>query len=219
MDLKIYQIYFDEVSENNLLKGFTPVDNKYRGKPYYENGVIYDVYKNRRNEWVNADYVGIVSWRFKEKTKLNFDLISDFIEKDEVKKDVYFMTPPMFMSFKSPIGRYGHPNVNCIAKIADKEELFPFKLYDYNIGQYVNFCNYFLVTPLVFEIYCKHYLEKTMDWLERKESAELRMALTRMYPHRNKEPYPVHPMFLEGLFPVFAHRERLSYEHILKKID
>lgn len=208
--IKIWQIFFDYEGYQKRDPLFIPYNNRGRGAPLYENEVLLDVWNKKR--YSADDYVGIVSWRFKEKTNLTYALI-----EEEVKdKDVYFMTPPAFWRYKGTISRWGHGHITAIAKIADKENLFPFKCYDYDTQGCIGFCNYFICKGHIFDLYCETILSKAVAWLTEQKSSELQEALKNKYPHRNNIPYDVHTFFLEGLFPIFVHYNKLSYGHIFE---
>jgi hypothetical protein len=68
--MKIWQIYYDNNSFSKLDKGFIPYNNTGKCTQYFENDVILDIWKNRKSEWQNEDLIGVLSWRFFEKTKL-----------------------------------------------------------------------------------------------------------------------------------------------------
>ncbi len=199
MKIKVFQIYYNSETKSHLQSGFEPYNNQGKESPLFESGVIYDLWKNRKKEWEGLDYVGVVSWRFKEKTNLDLKLITDHISQDKNKKDIYFMTPPKFWKYKHVLSNEGHGNIINIAKIADKEKLFPFNIFKYDIGGYICFCNYFVCTPKVFDRYCREYLEPSIKWMQERKTAELKEAIQRTFPHRNKN-YPLQPFFLEGLF-------------------
>lgn len=200
------------------MDGFIPYDNSRVSDSYFENSVILDVWKNKREIWANARYVGVVSWRFFEKTGLTY---KDIVKKI-TDKDIYLMTPPKYIGYKSPLSANGFGNVCEIAKIADSERLFPFDLYEYDI-KYKNtsctsFCNFFLVTPGMFDYYCSTYLKPTINWLETSTNPKLKKILETKVQHRDKKMYPVQTFFLEGLFQCFTHYNNFDYEYILKKL-
>jgi hypothetical protein len=211
MKIRAYQIFYNEEGRNSLLPGMIPYDNSGRVLKNLENAIILDVWRDKKPEWIDSDYVGVLSWRFREKTGLT---MSDIIRQIDKEKDVHFVTPPAFMEYKSPTSRFGNPGVRELAKEADRQGLFPFKIYDHDIEGYIGFCNYFLVKPMEYNNYCKNYLAKAVEWLE-AEPGKVRDILKMGFRHREKE-YPMNPFFLEALFPIFAHHEGLTYKHIFK---
>src|SRR3990167_1805779 len=212
--IKIWQIHYDEDvnSKPALDPRFIPYDNTGKCDTYYENKVILDIWKNKK--WQNADYVSVLSWRFKEKTNLTYQKI-----KEQVKdKDIYLMTPPAYMYFKSPLSKHGFANVGEIAKIADREKMLSFQLYDYDTKyknkKCVSFCNFFLVKPYIFDDYCKNVLNPVIQWMKSRKNADLRKQLSIPCVHRDGKKYPVHTFFLEGLFQCYVHHSKIPYEYI-----
>lgn len=207
--MQVYQIYFNKESKKHLLPGFIPYDNTLKRTKLFENSVILDIWKS--GTWRDSDYVGVVSWRFKEKTGLTFE---DLRPQD---KDVYLLTPSSYMRFKSPYSEKGFGSVKELAKLADKERLFPFDLTDYDAKYHndsvVAFCNFFLVRPHIFDDYCKNYLQIAVGWLNSKK--ELRAMKCR---HRDRL-YPAQTFFLEGLFQCYVHWNKLSFEYIPKHLS
>lgn len=215
--MKVYQIYFDAISKSKLLPGMIPYDNSTAPLKYYESWVIYDIWKNKRSEWIKEDYISILSWRFEEKTNLNLSLIKQAVKNDKKKKDVYLFAPPAFWNNPGhTLCKFGHGSIINIAKIADKEKLFPFKLFDYDIEGRKCFCNYFLIKPKLFDKYCNEYLEPFIKYLDAAKGFELKQALSKKHYYRGKD-YPLYPFVLEGLFPMFVHRENLSYAHVFEE--
>jgi hypothetical protein len=213
--MKVYQIHFNEESKNRVHPPYIPYDNSQTCTLYFENDVILDVWRNKRSEWENEDYVGVLSWRFFEKTWLTYD---DLIKGADGVTDVYLLTPPQYIGFfKSPLSNIGYRNIQEIAKIADKDNLFPFKLYKYDNENCISFCNYFLVKPYVFHDYCKNYLAKFIDYLEYSRNPELKHQLSLLCPHNNKS-HPAHPFILEGLFQCFVHHNRIPYKYIFNSL-
>lgn len=216
-NLKLFQVFFSEEGREKLFYEALPYNNEHRKDKIFENAVILDVWENKREIWENADYVGVVSWRFKEKTGLNyFDIVSNMEDKD-----VYLFTPAAFMASVSPYSR-SRAGINAIeiAKIADKQHLFPFDLYDYDNkygnDKVVSFCNYFAIRPHLFDDYCRNYLKKAVDWIS-KPNRELKKALKVTFDYRGKQ-YPIDTFFLEGLFQCYVHYKGLSFEYIPKHL-
>jgi len=92
MKIRIRQIYFSAEQKPMLCKKFEPYDNSLfpESSHWYEYGVIRNSFKEKYHD--TADFTGIFSWRFKQKTGI---LGKDFINfiKDNPKYDVYFINP------------------------------------------------------------------------------------------------------------------------------
>jgi hypothetical protein len=203
---RIYQIWYNEKSKTELDGGFIPYENA--GDTHnYENDVILDVWKSR--EWVNAKYVGVLSWRFHQKT----DLISTDLLKDLRKDyDVVTYCPHLYKSQAHPYTREGFKSVTDIMNIVDKYKIFPFTLKNYPSRVNV-WCNYWVASPKVFDDYCTNYLNKVVSFFRESDIKEVRDIYEATENHRNGQPYKAMTFFLEGLFSVY-----LS-EHELKIIE
>lgn len=189
----VYQVYFDERSKESLDNGFMPYKNGVTHN--YENDVILDIW--RRRDWINADYVGVVSWRFYEKTGLSSaDL--------KPKSDIMVIFPQNYEKYEHPFSRKGYISVDKMVQLADKHKLFQFKLKRAKIKQQV-WCNYWIARPEVFDEYCTNYLSKAVEFFKDKPEYEL------MEMHRGKLT-PAMTFFLEGLFSVFLSKSKYTYE-------
>lgn len=183
-DNHIYQIYYDEYSRNALDSGFIPYDNGFTHN--FENDVILDVWRSRT--WINAKYVGLLSWRFYEKTGLTSESI-------KLEGDVNYFAPKGYKKYHHPFSRKGFGSVNELIRIADDNNLFDFKLLNHPIDTIV-WCNYWAVKPKVFDHYCTCYLSKVIEFFKDRPEYNL------MEMHRGKQ-YPAMTFFLEGLFSIF----------------
>lgn len=207
--MKVWQIYYDDHSKSKLDSGFTPYDNTGKVDKFFENSVILDVWKNKRDQWQNEDYVGVVSWRLFEKTHLT----SKTILQNVGHSPVYIIDQPRYVNAK---GTLNMSVVKEVAALADKDKLFSFDLCDYD-RKYGNddcvcFGNFFLVTPEIFDDYCKNYLAPAVEWLKQNDA-----WLNQKLPYKDSE-YPVHPFFLEGLFQCFVHSRAIPYKYITDAI-
>lgn len=205
MKFNIYQIYYDEVSREKSDPGFIPFNNAGLDCHNFENDVIKHIYLYRRQEWINKDYVGVFSWRFFEKTGLN---ARDVYKKvsDSGYPVVSFM-PPAYKKHLHPFSREGFDSVLECCKQADKAKLFDFKMLNYPVKKIV-WCNYWVASPEVFELYCHKYLLKCIDFFrDKKELKELYDATEK---HRGTR-YISFTFFLEGLFGAFLQEEKIDH--------
>ena len=74
--MKIYQLYYADSCLPQLQEGFVPRKNNNPdpNSLYRENLDIIDIYYNE--DWRKEDYIGLVSWRFFEKTGLTYNDIA-----------------------------------------------------------------------------------------------------------------------------------------------
>ena len=194
-DFAVYQIWYNAQSKDRLDGGFIPYDNS--GVTHnYENDAILSIWINHRKEWVRANYVGVLSWRFKEKTNLT--------SKDLKRSgyDVIISSPKIYGVQKHPYVREGYKAVADMCKIADYYHLFPFTLYEYPVKQ-ICWCNYWIATPEVFDDYCTNYLNKAVSFFRDSKIEEVKRLYESFEPHRNGQPYKAFTFFLEGLFSLY----------------
>ncbi len=189
--IQVYQIYYDTHSFENLDAGFIPYQTT--SPPHnFENDVILDIWRKR--DWVNAKYIGVLSWRFYEKTLLSSKDIKykgKVITFDCVGYDV----------FDHPFSRKCFDSVNEMVQMADKAKLFPFKLDRYKVKKNV-WCNYWIATPKIFDDYCTNYLSKAIEFFKGTDLYD------RTEKHRDKQ-YLSMTFFLEGLFSVYLTEKNL----------
>ena len=190
----IHQIYYNEESFKELDGGFIPYKNTFTHN--YENDIILEVWRKR--EWINADYVGVLSWRFYEKTGLTSADINP-------KKPCVVFFPTGYEKYQHPFSRKGFESVNQMVEACDNYSLFDFKLKDYPIKQNV-WCNYWIASPKVFDLYCTKYLSKAIEFFKTRPEYHL----TEFHRGRN---VPAMTFFLEGLFSVFLQQEKIKYEN------
>lgn len=220
MKLSIFQNYHLSEQFNNLDPGFIPNNHVGKVNKFFENQVLLDIYNNRKQEWINSDYVGLVSPRFFEKTKLTYrDIYNRLVEdkKKNILKNTYLLTPYDHLEKESTISQKSFFEVVTLCKEIDKDKLFPFNIFDYK-GECINFCNFWIARPKVFINYVVNYLKPLMKWLELKEHTHLKDILFKDMPHRQKETnlfYPPHPFLIEGLYAIFVDYNKISFDYIL----
>jgi len=192
-NLQIYQVYYDAASHAAIDGGFIPFKTGFNHN--YENDIILDVWRKR--DWVNAKYVGVLSWRFYEKT----GLISS---KLKLGSDVTVFLIKDYERFKHPFCRKGFNSVNKMVEYADKMQLFPFKLKEYPLKDNV-WCNYWVAKPHIFDDYCTRYLSKAIEFFKNTDY----YCITER--HRGKDCLSM-TFFLEGLFSIYLQEEKIKYK-------
>lgn len=213
MPAVVYQVYFDDRGKAILDPGFVPYDNSGKLTDYYENSVILDVH-SRPDMWRGFDYVGVVSWRFAEKTGLSSAEV--LAAAAASSSDVLLMTPGMYMRLDAPYSRRGFQEVQELAKVVDRNGVLPYEWYDYDAGRVLNFCNFWLARPGVFDDYCRNYLSKVVDFVENGCDPELDSWREKRVLHRGM-PHPPAVFLIEGLFQTYVHHMGLSYEYVGSK--
>lgn len=207
MKVGIYQIYYSELTGRNIDPAFIPYYNDRRTQ-FFENDVIMDLYQMGRHKlW---DRIGILSWRFMQKTGISGDRLMDIVNAYP-NIDVFNFSPKPFLAREEhPYNRKRFPAAVELAAMIDKRNILPFKLWHYDTGGINFWCNYWVTKPEHFEKFCRDYLKPLMDYLNDPDP-EIDAKLKKGYAHRdNGVLYTVIPFFLEGLFSVFCHREKLT---------
>lgn len=215
INLAVWQIYYDAISKLNLDKDFIAYDNTNKVTLFFESEVIIDIHNTQKEIWNKSDYVGVFSWRFKEKTNITYPMIVNRIYNSKNKVDVYNFTPSIYDEFHSAYSICGFKPVLAICTIIDKYELFPFKTYGHDsLDRFRNFCHYFICKPEIFDDFVANYLIKLFVWLQTCNDPYLLMELRTMVNHRGQL-YPIHPFLMEGLFECYVIYKGYTHESIL----
>ena len=82
--VEIFQTYFNELSKSKLSSYFKPYDNRNPIRPNeYEFGVMKNLYYSLY--WSNISHLGVISWKFEEKTRIRAKTIAEFLELKAMK--------------------------------------------------------------------------------------------------------------------------------------
>lgn len=207
----IWQSYFNSESYKHLDKGFIPYNNT-KCTIFYENDIIVDIWNNMKDKWGSMDYVGLLSWRFEEKTDINANAVYKYINNSQ-RKDIYILNPKVYKNHGHLYNDRGFGNINSICKIFDRHKIFPFKLTNASVGEYNTFCNFFVCTPEIFDDYVRNYLVVMMDWLLTCNDKDFLNQIKLLISHRHTL-YTAHTFMLEGLFSCYANYKKLSFDII-----
>jgi hypothetical protein len=237
----IYQIFYQDSHLKHIEKDFIPFDNGYKKKPAYFNqfefGVIRSLYESK--EYLKYDLTGTLSWKFRNKTRLDSKTIMEWINNNP-GYDVYFINPYpennfLFYNVWSQ-GQYFHPKIITIA-----EELFliaGFKVdllswqRNFQTGAY---CNYWVGNKYFWEKYYDfsmrifNSIEKTREEIKQllfQETAD-NIILAPYFPfiferlfstlleYDKSINYLSFPLW--SVFPEKIHRNKLLY-HFIRNI-
>lgn len=90
--IRVKQVYFHEDHKAKLCREFEPFDNSSnpKGNELFEFGVMHKLFGERFHE--TADFTGVVSWRFEQKTGISAASFLTFV-KTNPGADVYFINP------------------------------------------------------------------------------------------------------------------------------
>lgn len=219
MKIEVFQIYFDEDSEQHLSTLFTPYFNEIKDS-FFENTVISSIHKKD----IPCDYIGVTSWRYKEKV-----FLQDYEILDEIdgKEDVYIYSPPFTFNNTGTILQYGK-NINGkgtydiwerykqvdsdlyrLAQLVNNAGVLPFDVFK---EKWVSsFCNYWIAKKEVFNTYVETVLDPAIAYLQRGEIKKITCNFRML--HRNKQ-YPIETFFLQGLFGSFLANNKYKVKHI-----
>ena len=202
---KIFQIYYKESCIPHLDTGFVPFNHidslgvHWENEPiryYYEYGILTD-----------CDYIGFLSWRFKEKTGLTSKEVFNAING---KHDVYSFSPEIYYMLKHPFCKEGYKGVNSICRALDETDILPLKITLYD--KQPLFCNYWVAKTDIYADYCKNWLIPCMNFINSRPDL---LKLTEM--HRGQETI-ASVFFLEGLFSVYLDYKGIEYKWITKGV-
>jgi len=198
-DYSIFQIYYDAKSKARIDCNLIPYENT--ASRNYENDVIMAVWSKALFDF-KSRYVGVLSWRFAEKTgHSGFELINAL---NKIKSDVVVLFPKIYKDYKHPYCKVGFISVIEMTRIIDAAKIFPFKMEGYKVKQNV-WCNYWVARPAVFDDYCRRYLKPCMDILNDLDFKEM---------HRGKI-VPSNTFFYEGLFSVYLTEEKINFKTLV----
>lgn len=215
LNLKIWQIFFNEVSRAALDPGFIPYDNSASNHYMMENAAIVDIFCSKKEEWFNADYVAVLSWRFAEKTGFSAQDVHDQIAADGAQKAVYLFTPPRNLNYFFPaFDKIQGEAVHALANYLDSKKLFDFKLCFLAKRPAASHCNYWVAHPLVFRDFMERVMLPALQFIVKDNQARNISYETVM--HRG-QPCPIMPFFMEGLFRRYIESQELEFEYIIHK--
>lgn len=213
-NIKIYQIYFDK--KQRLDTYFSPVFNPLRSDDrakYLETDIIAGLIEQGKHK--EADYFGVVSYKFKDKTGLRGNDIDFYINKNEA--DIY----SFFGHTKAQYQEWKHVN------LWERDKVWHPLLYDIGVKLFdklghdirtlempVIYYNYWIARSEIVEEFYNEILKPSIEIME-TELAEMCMQ-DSMYPYakrvdleRVKQMFGVpyftyHPFVCERLFPAFV---------------
>ena len=96
--INIHQLFFNEGQRSRLDSAFIPYDNSKNSNPeFYEFGPMLDIYRSGR--YYDADYTGVVSYKFNTKTKgVTGEQFIRFVAENP-GYDAYFINPHPYLVY------------------------------------------------------------------------------------------------------------------------
>lgn len=161
MKSKIYQIYYDINSKEHCYSGLLKYNNSSPVKPNeFEYGVMRDIYFNK-SPFVNNYYLGVLSWKFQQKTNLHPSKIIPWLHK--TKADVYTINPfPQMKTFENvwKQGEAFHPGMSLIVEDLFQRADLDLTLLTLPHSPKVScYCNYWIANERFWNLYMS-YTEK-----------------------------------------------------------
>ena len=229
--IKVFQIYFDKISEQALEPGFEPFKNESEDD-YFESAVMKEIYEMNPSSKDEFKYIGITSWKQRLKTRLTSSEILEHIQKDidsGKEKDVYIYSPLQGVDisqgkdgFLHGIIRHSdiwdghfHRNVQIEKdnQLLNNSGALPFNIFD-GKWQYCK-CNYWIAKREVFDEYCKTVLLPALKFYE---CPDVKASMPKWYRHSHTgNKYNSCLFTLEGLFGSFLAHSNYSFEYIANK--
>lgn len=228
MNNQIFQIYYLPDQLKYLEKSFTPYDNAGKVYPFnFEYAVFFDVYS--KADWSSSEYLGAVSWKFKAKTGMTGEHLTDFI-KENPGYDVYFVNPFPELSIYRSVWEHGdefHPNLTEItSKLLKRCGYSDSILMTETPPNKTAYCNYWVGNKKFWDEYIK-FLEPLWTYISENDD-DLTQSLGKLADPLIQAPYA--PFIFERLFSTFisnrefktisipTHNERRSNYRVVKKI-
>lgn len=234
--IAVYQIYFDPKSEASLDPAFLKYLNEVRDD-YFENGVIkkiYDILKATAPDDL-PKYVGVTSWKQKDKTNFTGQEIIDHIQKDIDAghgKDVYIYSPihelkpeidnssnpdKLVSSISGPdiwtMHRNRFSQIDTDNQMLNNAKVLPFNIFD---GKWMFcHCNYWIAKTSIFMEYCEKVLLPALEFYERPH---IKYSMPKWFTHSHEKRLVNSCCFtMEGLFGAFLAHTNYSYEYLCKR--
>lgn len=198
--IKIFQNYFRDDQLSLLDPDFVPHDWRHNPHPEYRETIVFlDAY--RRGRHLEADYVGIVSWKFGQKTRITGRQFKSFIERNP-GYDVYFINPFPYEGYQFNIwtqGERNHPGLWPLAQDLFDTAGYPVTLQE--LGRMdrrtLLYCNYWVGNRAFWDTYIA-FIEPLFECIVHRMAATTR----ERYFARAKyhDPAPYFPFIFERMF-------------------
>lgn len=226
--IKVYQVYYNEATRKNCEPEFTHYENK-NANMYLENAVIEDVYLNRRAEWQEYDYVGVLSHAFRAKSKFSAATLKVPLGGKTKDIQLYGLSHKNFRistiqndkkyhtrTFTNSEGRLVSAWEYIFRRILVERMGWPEKVLTMPVMPI--YFNYWLIRTDIFERYHSELLGPVLAAMRDETDIDLQKALftDSDYPKRDTTPhdklismferkyYTMHPFVLERMISVWA---------------
>lgn len=202
-----------------LCKSFVPYFNETANK-FLENQVILDLW--RSGDYLEADYFGVFSWKFKNKITKDYEFICDQIKRNP-DADIY-----SFFGVKGQANVWKqadiwHPLFSKIGKLIFEKLGLPDPT---TLPTPPIYSNHWLAKKEIFDIYVSTLLKPVMElmdsdpeisglcWNDSGYNVRSKASPEICQKIFGKEYYPYHPFVLERLMPTFVAMNKLKLIHV-----
>jgi hypothetical protein len=171
----IYIIYHDDKSYKQIekYKDYKWIKLYYNESTKYFESNIFNYLRENKDEWINKEYVGMITYSFERKTNQKID---DIIEKLYIQL-IIKKNNHQLITFIQDISMYGnfHGKIKDIFDYVLVQSKFGFDLpIEYNIPTF--YCNYWITLPILMDKYLDFQL-KFLEKLEDKSDEHLQSML------------------------------------------
>lgn len=158
--MKIFQIYYDQKSQQQLDQAFIPYDNSQPSHPdWYEYSVMREVLK--KNSFAQDEYIGFFSPQFFNKTGLRGSDVIRYIEQSEAEVISFSPYFHQIVLFSNPFvqGNHYHPGLLELSQDVFNKLGLGIQVKDW-------------VTDQTRSIFCNYFVAKYSFWLKYLELSE-----------------------------------------------
>jgi hypothetical protein len=222
--MRIYQIFYDQKTKDNLDPKFIPFDNTNPSDPsWYEFEIIRKILES--NFFDDNEFIGIFSPRFFEKTGMSGSNVFAIVEKS--KSEVISFSPDFQASalYLNPFIQADlfHPGFLSCAQKAYQHIGFDIDLnYIVSSSFRTIFSNYWVAKYSFWKVWFKYALK--LYFLSSNKSKLISKKMNALTFHRNIKNYPMKIFILERLITVLLEDLNIDaelainyHEHYLKK--
>lgn len=200
--VKIHQIFFDPAQRVGLDPAFLPYDNCSNPRP--ELREFYVFAQAVKSGLVDqADYTGLFSWKFYEKTGLLGEAVKSFIQKNQ-GYDVYIINPMIHdLRFRNVWvqGEQYHTGMIAMTEALLRELGFKVDLKQLRMGaKTMAYCNYWVATPQFWHAYFE-FLQSCYRVISETYSDEQRQQMFQRADRKIDASY--FPFIVERLFSTY----------------
>lgn len=211
---KIFQVFYDKASAQRLDEKLIAYPNKNTDN-YFENSVILDIY----NKKIDCEYVGVTSWRLKEKTNFYAQDLLDHVDNTGADVIIYLTKYPFVTQIANmPIDIWKSKlhtttDIYKASKLLNDSGVLPIDIF---AKEWTTcFCNYWIAKKEVFDKYVETILAPAIKWMQENKDTLAQFKFT----NRGNKNYPIETFVLEGLFGSFLAHNNYNVKVMEQRFD